>query len=148
MIFARDILKGRKYLVTGSTGGAGSATASLIADCGGIVTCMGRDPERTEKVKRSLSGGGHDVGIMDFSTGVGKFPIAKYDGVFHAAGEELILASGMLRAEAIVSVFDPSVRAAFELTALIGKRDSLLKDGGTFIVDKSKVSQRCAARLA
>ncbi len=144
MIFARDILKGRRYMITGVTGGAGRATANLVADCGGTVTCIGRDPERTEKVKRELSGGGHDVGIIDFSNGGGSFPIGKWDGVFHAAGEELILATGQLREESIVSVFDPSVRAAFELTKLIGKRDSILKDGGTFIL-MSSVAAVCGS---
>lgn len=144
MIFASDILKGRRYLITGGTGGAGRATALLVSLCGGTVTVMGRDPERTEKVKRELSGGGHDVGIMDFSTGGGKYPIHKYDGIFHAAGEELIMSAGMLRDDAIVSVFDPSVRAAFELTALIGKRDSLLKDGGSFVM-MSSVAAVCGA---
>lgn len=144
MIFSRDLMKGRRYLVTGSTGGAGRATAKLIADCGGIVTCMGRDPERTEKVKRELEGGGHDVSIIDFSSGGGKFPIHRFDGIFHAAGEEMIMASGMTKQETIDSVFAPSVRAAFEFTALIGKRDSLLKDGGSFVI-MSSVAAVCGA---
>lgn len=144
MIFSPSLLRDRRYLVTGATGGAGKATAKLIADCGGIVTCMGRDPERTEKVKRELSGGGHDVSIIDFSHGGGKFPIHRFDGIFHAAGEEMIMAAGMTRDETIKTVFDPSVRAAFEFTALIGKRDSLLKDGGSFVI-MSSVAAVCGA---
>lgn len=143
MIFAHDILKGRKYLVSGSTGGAGRATAKLIADCGGHVTCMGRDPERTEKVKRELSGGGHDVSIIDFS--VGELRLSqRYDGIFHAAGEELLLPTAMSSDEQWERVFRPSVGAAAMLCQAIGKRDSILKDGGSFVL-MSSVAAVCGS---
>lgn len=143
MIFSPTILKDRRYLVTGATGGAGRATAKLIADCGGIVTCMGRDPERTEKVKRELSGGGHDVGICDFSFGELKVS-QRYDGIFHAAGTELLLPAGASNDEAWDKLFRPSVGAASMLCQAIGKRDSILKDGGSFVV-MSSVAAVCGS---
>lgn len=138
MIFAKSILKDRRYLVTGSTGGAGQATAKLIAECGGLVTVMGRDPERTEKVKRSLAGGGHVSVICDWRAGapVG-FPAHMFDGIFHASGEEQTLPTGMLRSDGVDRLFASSIYAAFTLSALVGARASILKDGGAFVMMSS-----------
>ncbi len=137
MIYARNILEGRRYLVLGATGGAGRATALLLSQCGASVTCMGRDPERTERVKRELHGGGHDTVITDFGKTPEPVLVGKYDGIFHAAGQEMISLTAMLRPDAVAYMFDTSIGAALWLSSLVGKRDSLLKDGGSFVMMSS-----------
>lgn len=138
MIFAKSILKDRRYLVTGGTGGAGSATAKLIAECGGLVTVMGRDPERTEKVKRSLAGGGHSTCVIDLHRGLPNgFPAHMFDGIFHAAGVEQVASTGNGLPHIVDAVFGPSINAAFGLCALVGQRASILKDGGAFVMMSS-----------
>ena len=131
--FAPNLLKDRRFLVTGATGGAGRATAMLLADCGGLVTCLGRDPERTEKVRRELSGGGHST-VQE----------GLYHGVFHAAGHEHIAPTALLNTDAFASVFEPSVVMAFELARDIGARKSIMRDGGAFVM-MSSVAAVCGS---
>src|SRR5262245_52101722 len=118
MNYSQTLLKDRRYIVTGVTGGAGHATALLISQLGGRVTCLAPDPERTERVKRELHGGGHDT-----------FIAGQYHGIFHASGKELVLPSAMITEEAISGVFDAAVAPAFELIKKVAARNSLLRDG-------------------
>lgn len=48
-------LTGRRYVVTGSTRGIGLATATHLARLGGVVTVVGRDPDRTERARRLVA---------------------------------------------------------------------------------------------
>lgn len=131
MTYSRDLLKGKAFLVYGATGGAGSATCQLISQLGGFVTLIGRDPERVEKVRRSLTGGGHTREIE-----------GTYHGVFHSAGLEYMASSGVGVAENFDRVFEPSVGIAFDLAQKVGARKSILKDGGSVVFMSSVAAVR------
>lgn len=104
---------GRRYLVTGASGGAGSATAALLEECGAAVT----------RVR-------------------GELPSGQYDGIFHAAGVEHLAGLALSNEASISKVFDVSVAMAFDLMKDVGARKSLLKDGGS-IVMMSSVAAVC-----
>lgn len=141
MIFSPNILSGRRYLVTGSTGGAGSATAKLLAECGGSVTLVGRDPEKLEKVKRSLPGGPHRV------YGDGNDDV--YDGIFHSAAVEHLAALHSSTPESTQHVFGPSINMAVTLLAQVAaRRDSIVKDGGAVVLMSSVAATRGTAGMA
>lgn len=149
MIFDSSIMRGRSYLVTGATGGAGKAVATLISKCGGTVMLIGRDPERTEKVRLSLAGMGHSskyvAFVPDVQLAAGWFRecVGPFDGIFHAAGEELIAPVGMLNGTIVGKAFGPSLYAAIGLLTAVGARkDSILKDGGA-VVMMSSVAAVC-----
>lgn len=131
MNYSSSLLQGRRYLVTGVTGGAGRATAILISQLGGSVTCIAPDPERTEKVRRELHGGGHDVTISGL-----------YNGIFHASGKELIMPAGMVSDESVAEIFDASIGGAIGLIKSVAARNSILKDGGS-VVMMSSVAAVC-----
>jgi Dehydrogenases with different specificities (related to short-chain alcohol dehydrogenases) len=60
-------LGGRTILVTGASGGIGSATARLLADLGASVVLSGRDVAKLESVARSMSAGPHRIEPFDLS---------------------------------------------------------------------------------
>lgn len=131
MNYSTTLLRGRRFIVTGAAGGAGRATARLISQLGGSVSCIGRDPERTEAIKRTLDGGGHDCAIS-----------GEYHGIFHAAGVEHVGACSTWNLEKASEIFAPSVDLACELLGKVGRRQSLLRDGGA-VVMMSSVAAVC-----
>jgi NAD(P)-dependent dehydrogenase (short-subunit alcohol dehydrogenase family) len=48
-------LKGQKVLITGATGGIGSATAKLFAEQGAIISLSGTKKEKLEKLANELN---------------------------------------------------------------------------------------------
>lgn len=137
MIFTTTALQGKVILVTGATGGAGRATANLIARCGGRVICMGRDPERVTKMANELPGGGHSA------MWEGSENPKSIDGIFHAAGVEHVASSGMATPESAKKVFVPSVDFAIELLRAVAMRSgSIMKDGGSIVLMSSVAAIR------
>jgi NAD(P)-dependent dehydrogenase (short-subunit alcohol dehydrogenase family) len=58
-------LKDRVIAVTGASSGIGKAIAIKVAEAGGRVACCGRNREKLDAVRASLSGKGHSVYIFD-----------------------------------------------------------------------------------
>lgn len=126
-------LDGQRFLITGATGGAGGATAHLLASKGASLTLMqGRDLEATEKARRALPGGPHNILVQ----GV-------YNGIFHAAGIEHVGPLGNVSRETWGRVAEPSVELAVDiLRDVAARKDSILRDGGA-IVMMSSVAAVC-----
>lgn len=136
--FVPHLLQGRRYLITGATGGAGSRTAIEISRCGGICTLVARDLAKAEKVLRELHGQGHGVRVMD--TG-------GFDGIFHAAGMEFV--APLSQSFDTEAVFDPSVNKAFHLMSEVGARHRpLVKDGGSIVFMSSVAAVRGQAGMS
>ena len=128
--FVDHLLKGRRFLVTGSTGGAGSRTAIEISRCGGICTLVARSAEKAEKVLRDLHGSGHSVSIV----GGPLHPEGTFDGIFHASGVEHIGPLLGNTPEKREEVDDASIGTAISLLALTASRKlPLVKDGGSIV---------------
>ncbi len=59
-------MKGKRCLVTGATSGIGRLTAEALAAAGAEVILVGRDPEKTEKVRAEIAAatGSAEVGVL------------------------------------------------------------------------------------
>ncbi len=60
-------LSGRTVLVTGASSGLGRGIADLVAQLGGRVILVARDPVRLEATRAALAGGPHVVEAFDLS---------------------------------------------------------------------------------
>jgi NAD(P)-dependent dehydrogenase (short-subunit alcohol dehydrogenase family) len=144
MLFAADLLAGRRILVTGASSGLGRATAVLLAQCGAQLVLTGRDAGRLDATLSQLAGSGHaalpfdltgDDDTSDFlkiATG-GERPLA---GIFHAAGVDMIRPVKLAKAKQFDEVFGAAVRGAAALArgaALPG----VMADGGAIALMSS-----------
>ncbi len=147
MIFAQYLMCGKRFMVTGASGGAGGATARLLAQLGANVTVVGRDKGKLLALvasMKNLSSVAHDISIIDFSSAEAVTFGEPYDGIFHAAGQELIAPTGTIHENKVAEAFDASVGAAIFLARAIGRRKSILKDGGS-VVMMSSVAATCGS---
>ena len=89
-VFACDSLSGKTVLITGATGGIGSATARMAAACGAKLVLTGRKADQLESLCRSLPGEGHSFVVSDMcddqSLSVLAESLPKMDGVVYNAG--------------------------------------------------------------
>lgn len=153
--FVGHLLKGRRFLVTGATGGAGSRTAMEISRVGGMCSLVAPDPTKGEQVLRELHGSGHTM-LNHFVDGELQLEASgPFDGIFHAAGIEHVGAlKDAWHSEA--AVFHPSLRMALTLMKGVGGKPSLLKDGGSIVLMSSVAAVRgqtgmslyCASKAA
>lgn len=154
MIFRSDHLKDRRFLVVGATGGAGRATSLLLAQCGASVILLGRDPEKTEKVRRELPRNGHSCHyaalIPDVDLCAQWFREHQgLDGIFHAAGAELIAPAQTTNRNTVANVFGSSLYPALGLLAAVGGRQSaVVKDGGSIVMMSSVAAERGTSGMA
>lgn len=136
--FSHKLLEGKRFLVLGATGGAGSTTARMIAICHGLLTVVGRDPNRVEQMRISLTGGIHKARYsLDAA-----FQDGPFDGIFDATGMEVVAPTAISNAETLQKVMDSSINGAVELTRYIGRRNSILKDGGSVVFMSSVAAVR------
>jgi NAD(P)-dependent dehydrogenase (short-subunit alcohol dehydrogenase family) len=138
--FAPDCLAGGSYLVTGASSGIGRATAQLIAECGGRVIANGRDAARLQEAVDSFAGAGHSASVMalhdaDQSADWVKQLVATHgplNGVFHAAGVELIRPVRMSKQAHIDEVMGASLFAAAGIARACAQKGAMV-DGGAIV---------------
>lgn len=147
MIYDKESLRQKKFLITGASSGLGRATATMLASCGAELVLCGRNSVSLEETKRSLSeSGNHSIEAFDLSTieqtALNFERIAKrygaLNGVFHAAGISLIKPIKLLSDRDIQSVLGPSLYAALAIGKVFSK-GKYLSDGAS-IVFMSSVS--------
>jgi NAD(P)-dependent dehydrogenase (short-subunit alcohol dehydrogenase family) len=149
MIFSEHALIGRTILVTGASSGIGRATAILISRCGGRVVATGRDEARLSATIEALSGQGHthfvatlddpDV-VADRVTAVA-MNLGGLSGIFHSAGNELILPARLTKARNIENVFGAAVFGAFGL-ARAAARSEVMHPNSSLVFMSSVAAQR------
>jgi NAD(P)-dependent dehydrogenase (short-subunit alcohol dehydrogenase family) len=139
MIFASDCLTGKRVLVTGASSGIGRETARLLADAGAVLALSGRDPDRLEQTRRSLSGEGHSVHPADLSSAEAAYELAlsatqadPLDAIFHSAGFTKVLPVRMVKDKQLQEVFGTNTFAAFGLARAAAKK-GVLVDGGAIV---------------
>ena len=92
-------LDGKVAIVTGATSGLGRAAAESIAELGGRVCIVGRDPERTERTRREISAaGGSEVesDLADLSSLAETAAFAARFAARHDRLDVLVLNAGAL----------------------------------------------------
>lgn len=138
--FQNDYLAGRRYLVTGASSGIGKATAEAIAACGGQVIAAGRDAARLQGVLAGLAGSGHvaaQASLTDADTTADwvKTLVTEHgqlDGVFHAAGIELIRPVRLTKQAQLNEIMSSSLFAAFGIARAMSQKGALA-DGGSIV---------------
>ena len=135
MIFDSQALSGQTFLVTGASSGIGRATAQMLAACGARIVAMGRDEARTQECVNSLgTRAEHQAVVVAFADAdaaaqqVKEAAVAAggVDGIFHAAGLELILPIKMTKQASLDKLFAASVNTAFG----IARAEELVKELG------------------
>lgn len=128
--FVPHFLQGRRFLITGATGGVGSRTAIEISRVGGICTLVARDGDKAEKVLRELHGQGHSVHLGHLDV----WEQESSDGIFHAAGIERIGALQSQDESTFDEVMRPTLIGALSMLSAAGSRKKpLVKDGGSIV---------------
>ncbi len=132
MIFAPTALEGRTILVTGASSGLGRATAALAARCGARIVASGRDLVRLQRTIDELPGHGHRAlpGSLDnaeqasavVAEAAGEHGL---DGIFHAAGSELVLPARLVRQKHLDAVMGASLQAAIGIARTAAKAGTL-----------------------
>jgi NAD(P)-dependent dehydrogenase (short-subunit alcohol dehydrogenase family) len=148
MIFATDAMADRTVLVTGASSGLGRATAELVARCGGTVIALGRDEGRLQAVVGALPGAGHSFVIADLAdmdetaalTARLATEAGGLDGVFHAAGTELVMPMRLTRRKQVDEVLGAALHGAIGLARAAGK-SGVMKDGGSLVMMSSVAAQ-------
>jgi NAD(P)-dependent dehydrogenase (short-subunit alcohol dehydrogenase family) len=163
MIFARDALAGRQYLVTGASSGLGRETAVLLSRCGGRLILVARNAERLAETRSMLEGDDHVVhaATLDEAEGTAEViqALAKehgpIDGIFHSAGSTAVVPARLIKNKHIDEVFGAGVFGAFGIARAAAKK-GVMKDGGSIVLMSSGAAVRarpaltayCAAKSA
>ncbi len=149
MIFSDTAMAGRTVLVTGASSGLGRATAEMVARCGGRVIALGRDEARLRTTVDSLVGAQHlavasALGGMDEAAALAARLATEaggLDGVFHAAGAELVLPARLIKDRHVDEVFGAAVNGALGLGKAVAKA-GVMKDGGAVVLMSSVAAGR------
>jgi NAD(P)-dependent dehydrogenase (short-subunit alcohol dehydrogenase family) len=154
MIFSNQALTGQTILVTGASSGIGRATAGLIARCGARVVATGRDEARLIATIADLPGEGHiqftasldqPDQVADLISSIA-IDLGGLSGIFHSAGNELILPVRMTKARQIENVFGASVLGAFGI-ARAAARANVMKPNSAIVLMSSVAGQRGRAGM-
>jgi NAD(P)-dependent dehydrogenase (short-subunit alcohol dehydrogenase family) len=149
MIFASNALADRTLLITGASSGLGQATARLAASLGARIIALGRDETRLDETLQSLVGDGHQVAAGELSDPdavadqVSALGIAAdgLDGIFHAAGAELVLPARLTKAKQLDTAFGAATFGALGLARAAAKA-KVMKDGGAIVLMSSAAASR------
>lgn len=143
-LFSPDCLAGGRYLVTGASSGIGRASAQLIAQCGGRVIAGGRDSARLQEALSHFAGAGHIASTLDLTDADQSADWVKQlvtehgplNGVFHAAGTELIRPIRLSRQAHIDEVMGASLFAAAGIARACAQKGAMV-DGGALVLMSS-----------
>ena len=149
MSFAADAMAGSRILITGAGSGIGRATAALIAACGGQVVGIGRTLARLEEAAAGWAGAGHQVHACDVTdaeavralvTAVAAEP-GGLQGIFHAAGEALVLPARLTRPDHVQQTFGAAAFGVFALARAAAKA-GVMADGSSLVFMSSVAAHR------
>lgn len=140
-------LSGKHILITGASSGIGRAAAQQFASAGARILALGRNEDRLSETISLCPGSGHQFAVLDLDHSelivpklkalAGQFGL--FNGVFHSAGEALVLPVSLVKPDAIDSIFAPTITAALMISkAFIGR--GVRADGPTSVVMMSSVS--------
>lgn len=148
-------LNGQTFLVTGASSGIGRSTAQALAARGARLVLWGRDEARLVATRDSLAGAGHmlEIGSLDdpdlahdaVKRRAGE--TGELQGIFHAAGTELVRPIRMTKRTHIDELFGPAVYGALGL-ARAGASKGVLADGASLVFMSSVAATRGTAGMA
>ncbi len=145
--FAADLLQGKTFLVTGASSGIGAAAAREIAAVGARVIVSGRDSERLQGLIAQLPARDHMCAplalenpdrVADWCTELA-LKEQGLDGIFHAAGMELIRPVRLTKETQLQRMLQSSLYAAFGLARAAASK-GVMKESGASLVFMSSVA--------
>lgn len=153
-IYAKDLLAGRHLLVTGASSGLGRAAAIALAGAGGRVSLIGRDEGRLEDTRTALAGTGHSVvpaALADLETTADLIKTVAgehgaFDGIFHAAGSELVRPMRMFKNDHAARLFDAALYGSLGIARAAASR-GVMNDGASLVFMSSVAGLRGTAGM-
>jgi NAD(P)-dependent dehydrogenase (short-subunit alcohol dehydrogenase family) len=113
-------LQGKVLLVTGASSGIGRATASLCADLGATVVLCGRNIERLNAARDSLSGTGHTAVAGDLTDANARHALVDavppLDGCVFSAGIAALVPMRMVSEQHLHAMFSVNYESPVMLT--------------------------------
>jgi NAD(P)-dependent dehydrogenase (short-subunit alcohol dehydrogenase family) len=139
-------LQDKVVLVTGASSGIGRATAALCADLGATVVLSGRDLERLEAARASLSGSGHVAIPADLTDADARRSLVEavppLDGLVFSAGAAALVPIRMISERHLQAMFAVNYEAPVMLTqGLLSKKK--IRNGAS-LVYVSAIADRVA----
>ncbi|MGU3665028.1 SDR family NAD(P)-dependent oxidoreductase [Methylobacterium sp. A49B] len=155
MIYASDLFENRTVVVTGGGSGIGQAVAQQIADRGGRIILVGRNQARLEEARSSLRANDHRIVQCDLSdfestaeTLAGEaLTVQGFDGVFHAAGAELVQATRMTKSKHVQDILGGALFGAIGIAKAVCKT-GVMKSPGSVVMMSSVAAHRGKAGMA
>lgn len=134
------MINNKTIIVTGGSGGIGSAVARSLAKKGARIVLIGRNYDHLLTTRNSLDGLGHEAISFDLSNTAGIEDIISQIaisgpiyGLVHAAGGGTITPLKSLSTTVLNSHMQVNLYAFIELVRQISKRKNLDPDGGSII---------------
>lgn len=154
-VFTADCLQGQTLLITGGSSGLGRDTATALAGCGARLVLAGRDADRLAAALAALPGSGHStetVQLSDADTAADWVKavatrVGPLNGIFHAAGVELVRPVRLSKNAQIDEVFSSSVMAALGIARAAAQKN-VMADGASLLFMSSVAGQRGTAGMA
>ena len=131
-VFHENSLYKKKILVTGASSGIGAQAAKQFASCGAELFLLGRDEKKLNDVSSQLRNfKNHTIIQSDLSREEEGFNVITnlpkeklpLDGLFHAAGSELIKPINLTKCADLKLVFMSSVAAAISMSRSFTKKN-------------------------
>lgn len=121
---------GKKVLIAGGTSGIGCATARMLSKQGADIILLGRNAQKLEDVRSSLSGNGHKSYIVDFSYLNNIKEIfdeivadqRKIDGMVYCAGVVKLLPVNSLKRQVMNELMTVNLFSFIEMVSILSKR--------------------------
>ena len=150
MSVIKNLLKGKKILVTGASSGIGREVAKLLSECGATLLITGRCTERLEKTKESLTGSEHYIyacdlkkhaELVDFMDSIFK-RVGCIDALVHCAGSQITMPLKGLKEKHFDDLFTTNVKSS-QFLAKEFRRKGRHNPNGSSIVFISSVAAFC-----
>ncbi|WP_137899203.1 SDR family oxidoreductase [Sphingomonas sp. 2SG] len=153
-IYTSDVLSGRHLLVTGASSGLGRAAALAFAEAGARLTLMGRDTGRLDETRARLAGERHAAVATAFNDLEATAEAVKaivsehgtLDGVFHAAGTELVRPMRMFKNNNAAELFGAALYGSLGIARAAASR-GVLSDGASLVIMSSVAGLRGTAGM-
>lgn len=154
--FAPELLQGKTFLVTGASSGIGAAVSRELAAVGARVIASGRNAERLQNLVAQLPSRDHLSApmVLDSPDRIADWcrelalKSQGIDGIFHAAGTELIRPVRLTREAQLKEVLDASLLAAFGLARAAASRGVMKETGGSVVFMSSVAGLRGQGGMA
>ena len=149
-VFNENLMLNKTVVVTGASSGLGKDLAKRLSFLGARVICLGRNTERLNSTIEELKKANHLSYLSNFSEMelayktfmVCREKVDKIDGVFHAAGEELVKPSKLTKNKDIEKTFSGLINGALGLAKASQTKDYFGESGGSIVFLSSVASKR------